>query len=77
TFSFTGNSFGFLGTVKDGATLRFTIDNSDYRSVNGTTSTGLLEYPVYTGLTNISHTVTVTVQGNNPYVAIAAFVTTE
>lgn len=77
TFSFTGNSFGFLGTVKDGATLRFTLDNSDYRSVNGTTNTGLLEYPVYTGLTNTSHTVTVTVQGNNPYVAIAAFVTTE
>ena len=75
TFKFTGNSFGILGTVKEGASLKIVLDGSTEKTVAGVSRSELLEYPVFENLENTSHTVTVTVIGNPPYVAIAAFVT--
>ena len=77
SFTFTGNSFGFIGTLKDGARCQFVIDGKDSKTVTGSTNTGLLEYPVFENLSNTSHTVTVTIQGQNPFVTIASFVTTK
>ncbi|MBO4733140.1 MAG: hypothetical protein J5662_01555, partial [Clostridia bacterium] len=77
TFKFTGNSFGILGTVKESATLNVVIDSATEKVIKGVNKAELLEYPVFENLKNTAHTVTVTVNGYPPYVAIAAFVTTK
>ena len=45
--------------------------------LNGVSKAELIEYPVFNNLSNSSHTVTITVKGYTPHVAIAAFVTTK
>ena len=77
TYTFTGNSFGILGTVKENVFLEIELDSSKKIKIDGVSKSELLEYPVFSGLSNSSHTVTVTVGGYSPYAAIAAFVTTK
>ena len=77
TFTFTGNSFGFIGSLKSGANLRIVIDDDSAKTLDGSSSTALTEYPVFNNLENKEHSVTVTVKGDNPYAAIASFVTTK
>ena len=77
TFTFTGNSFGFIGSLKNGASLRIVIDDDSAKTLDGSSNTALIEYPVFNNLENKEHSVTVTVKGDNPYAAIASFVTTE
>ena len=77
TYNFTGNSFGMLGTIKEGVTIEFVLDSGTKKTINGVSKDELLEYPVFENLSNTSHTVTVTVYGTPPNAAIAAFVTTK
>lgn len=77
TISFTGNSLGFLGTVKSGSSLKFVIDSKTEKTINGVNKDELLEYPVFEDLSNSAHTVTVTAYGNPPQIAIASFVVTK
>lgn len=73
--TFTGNTFGYIGLLKDGCKLTFVIDGSRKKILIGEGSTKI-EYPLFTDLDNTAHTVTVTVTGNTD-VQIAAFVTTK
>ncbi|MBQ7726326.1 MAG: hypothetical protein IJT66_04200, partial [Clostridia bacterium] len=74
--SFTGNSFGFLGTVKEGTTLVFSIDGGQIKRIKGEASASAIEYPVFENLKNGDHTVHITIAGGEPYAAVAAFVVT-
>lgn len=74
TFKFTGNSFGLLGNIKDGSSLTVVLDGKTTVKVNGVSKSELLEYPVFADLENKEHTVTITANGNPPYLSIASFV---
>ena len=76
TFTFTGNSFGFIGTLKESAKCKIVIDGNDSTTINGSSNTGLIEYPVFDNLSNTSHTVKITSEGNRN-ITIASFVTTK
>ena len=73
--NFTGNTFGFIGTVKTDCTLTFVVDGSGKKIIQGS-SANKIEYPLFDNLANTEHTVTVTVAGNTD-AEIAAFVTTK
>ena len=73
--TFTGNTFGYIGTINDGCTLTVVVDGSRKKVLTGKKSS-TIEYPLFTDLDNTAHTVTVTVTGNTD-VEIAAFVTTK
>ena len=78
SYSFSGNSFGFLGTIKDKSSVTVTLDG-DKRVIAGTASNDVIEYPLFSNLSNGPHTVTITATrnlGEVPQVAIAAFVVT-
>ena len=77
TIKFMGNSFGFLGTVKENASLKFVLDGKKKKTVKGSDGGNTVEYPVFENLKNASHTMKITVTGENPYAAIAAFVVTK
>ena len=79
SYSFSGNSFGILGTIKDKSSVTVTIDGNA-KVITGTTSDDVIEYPVFENLSNGQHTVTITATHNFeevPQVAIAAFVITK
>lgn len=77
TVNFTGNSFGFLGTVKNGSSLKFVLDGKTEKTVSGSSKDELLEYPVFENISNSAHTVTITASGSSPAIAIASFVVTK
>ena len=76
SFNFTGNSFGFIGTLKEGTKCIMEIDGNYSETVIGTSNTGLIEYSVFENLSNASHTVKITSEGNRN-MTIASFVTTK
>ena len=79
SYSFSGNSFGFLGTIKDKSSVTVTLDGNK-KVIVGTASNDVIEYPVFNDLSNGPHTVTITATRaaeEVPQVAIAAFVVTK
>ena len=74
SYAFTGNSFGFIGTVKEGTTLTFTLDGGTTKTIKGVSTQTMIEYPVFENISKINHTVTVTAAGDGIYAAIVAFV---
>lgn len=79
SYSFTGNSFGILGTVKDKSSVTVTIDGVK-KVIVGTASQDVIEYPLFANLSNGPHTATITATRafeETPQVAIAAFVVTK
>ena len=74
--SFTGNTLGFIGTVKEKCTLTFVVDGSRKKIFQGTANSSKIEHPLFEDLDNTTHTVTVKVDGNCD-AEIAAFVVTK
>ena len=78
TYSFSGNSFGILGTVKANSSITVVLDGNK-KVIVGTSNEALLEYPLFENLSNGPHSVTITASRSLdeiPQVAIAAFVVT-
>ena len=73
TFTVKGTSIGILGNIKANQTLTVNIDGTNH-VLSGSNKSNITEYPVDNDLSDVNHTVTVTANGDGPYVAIAAVV---
>lgn len=77
TFSFKGNSLGFIGTIKEGCSLTAVLEDGKTVTLTGVSKAELIEYPIFSDIENKDHTVTISVSGKPPYITIASFIVTE